>query len=198
MTELNGISRSDRSVRSRTVRDYVAIGFRNRRLIFLSFVAIFLGCVLAIVVIPPKYEAQTRILLDSSRVNPVISTKPEVLQTQWKLSEDELNTEMEVLLSRDVLQKAVVGCSLYELDPPWTSPIAAVQVLQSHLMDSLGFTPDKDTRIYRATLKLESKIEVVPMPDSNIIQVSYASPFPDRSACVLHAVTQAYMDKHLH
>ena len=69
MTELNGISRSDRSMRSRTVRDYVAIGFRNRRLIFLSFVAIFLGCVLAIVVIPPKYEAQTRILLDSSRLS---------------------------------------------------------------------------------------------------------------------------------
>jgi len=65
-------------------------------------------------------------------------------------------------------------------------------------MHSLGLAPGKDTRTYRATLTLESKIEVVPLPDSNVIQVSYGSPFPDRSVCVLQTLNQAYLDKHLH
>jgi uncharacterized protein involved in exopolysaccharide biosynthesis len=181
----------------RTVRDFAAIGFRRRRLILVSFGAIFLGAVLAILAIPARYTARMRILVDTSRINPVISTKPEILQSAQKLSDDELNTEMQVLGSRDILQKAVVGCGLYEPDPWWTSPIAALQAAQFRVMNTLGLAADKDTRIYRAALKLEDKLDVVPMPDSHVIQVSYGSPFPERSKCVLSTLSRAYFDKHL-
>lgn len=186
--------------RPRTVRDVVAIGFRHRSLILFSFLGIFLGGVLAILLLPSNYEAEMRILIDSARVNPVISTKPDVMQveqTDQGLSNVQLNTQMQVMLSRDILEKAVVGCRLYEPDPWWVSPFAAVRVVQRRVMGAFGVAPTRAKRIYKATLKLRNKLNIAPLPDSNVIQVRYGSPFPERSKCVLSAVAQAYFDKHM-
>ena len=69
----------------RTAKDLLAIAFRRRRLIMLSFAGIFQGAVLAILVIPPQYESEMKILVNSNRVDPVVSPEANVIQVARSL-----------------------------------------------------------------------------------------------------------------
>ena len=57
-----------------TMRDVLAIVFRQRWLLLVSFVAILLGIVFS-GVLTPKYEAQMKILVRRERADPMISSQ---------------------------------------------------------------------------------------------------------------------------
>lgn len=113
MEELALYKQNGPSDHSATLRDVLAIVFRHRRLIALSFLGIFSGAILTAVLQRDTYEAGMEILVKRDRVDPIVT--PEAVaapRPTTEVSEEELNSEVELLKSRELLEKVVIECKL--------------------------------------------------------------------------------------
>jgi uncharacterized protein involved in exopolysaccharide biosynthesis len=175
-----------------TLRDLVGMAFRRRRVIVLAFAGLMVGSILAILILPPTYEAEMKILVQRERVDPLVSTEPNVNQSDRNLTLDEITSEVELFQSRDSLEKTILDCRLYEPRNPWS--IGAIEL---RVLGALGLAPDKQTRIYKAVLKMETKdLQVIPLNASDIIKVTYQSESPQLAAQVLKELGDLYLAKH--
>src|SRR6266704_928687 len=105
----SNISGSD--VRSTTLRDLLATAFRRRRLVALSFLGILSGVILVVLLGPSRYEAEMKILVKRGRLDPIVTSEASaLLQYTPVVTEAELNSEVELLRSRDLLEKVVLAC----------------------------------------------------------------------------------------
>ena len=96
-----------------TLRDLLAIGFRHKRSFLLCFCGILAGSVVAMFLVPPTYESKSQILVKRERVDPVVSAeKNNPLQVREDVTEEEINSEAELITSEDVLRKAVMDSSM--------------------------------------------------------------------------------------
>lgn len=179
------------AMESFSVRELLEIMFRRRRVVGYSFCGLLAGVLLAMMLLPPSYEAQMEIYLDHKRVDPVVSTEANVMQQASGLTEDEVASEVQLFLSRDSLEKAVVDNDLYQTKNP-----SLVQSAVLHVKKALGMYPDKETRIYRAVLAMEKDVQVIPVNNSNVLQVSYDSRSPQVAAKVLGELGNLYLEKH--
>lgn len=175
-----------------TLRDLVGMAFRRRRAIVLAFAGLMAGSVLAIVILPPTYEAEMKVLVQRDRVDPVVSTEASVNQGDRSLTLDEIASEVELFQSRDSLEKTIVDCDLYEPRNPWS--IGAIEL---RVLGAIGLAPDKQTRIYKAVLKMETKdLQVIPLNASDIIKITYQAQSPELAAQVLRELGDLYLAKH--
>jgi uncharacterized protein involved in exopolysaccharide biosynthesis len=168
-------------------RDFLAIGFRQRRLIINTFLGLFSIAVVIAIFLPRKYEAQMKILVRHERAESVVSPERESpVRWQTEVSEEELQSEAELIKSRDLLTKVVVACNLQEPSSSsfWTS-----------LWKKDGDIGDQ--RVSRAVLKLEKALTVQPIKLTNLISVSYKSKDPELAAKVLNSLASLYLEKHL-
>src|SRR5467141_2306253 len=156
------------------LRDFLEIGFRQRRVIINSFLGIFSVAVLLGFLLPKKYEAQMKILVRHERAESVVSPERES-PVQWRteVSEEELQSEAELIKSRDLLTKVVVACDLQHAGGGFFA-------------SKPGETDDQ--KIARAVLKLEKDLSVQPIKLTNLIGVSYKSKDPQMAAKVLNSL----------
>ena len=144
-----------------SLRDVVTILFRHKRVVVLSFMGILTGAVLAAVLHAPEYRASTKFLIERERLDPVISpgqsTPPEA---RGEVTEEELNSEVELIESADVLRQVVVSCGLHQK--------------RSFLRYLFG-AGDESTRIARAANRLQSELKIEVVRKSNVISVSYTA-----------------------
>lgn len=163
-------------------RDLLAIGFRHKRWVALCFCGILLGAVVAAVLQPKKYTASTKFLIERERMDPVISPGPNAAPVyRAEVTEEELNSELELLESSDVLRQVVVSCGLDQRRSFLTSLLAR----------------DEATRIAKATERLQKDLKVELVRKSNIISVSYEKDDPQLAAQVLSALGDAYLKKNV-
>ena len=173
--------------RSASLRDVVAPLFRHRRLVVVSFLGIFLGAVLAALVLPKEYQSEMKILVKRGRVEASLGVQP-----QPAISEEELNSEVELLKGHDLLEKVVVACGLD-------------RAREAHLWDSWFGTakaasarPEgEEPSVSRAVNRLESQLQIEPIKKTSLIRVSYESSDPERSAKVLATLANLYLEKHV-
>ena len=173
-----------------TSREVFGILFRHRRLVVISFLATLGGVVFATLLFGTHYEAHTKILVKHQRSNNIISpdgSSREDSREEDKARARDINTEVELLKSRDLLS----------------------QVVQSSQMDSSGKhfwsswfhgwtgTDSNNEDTAKAVRKLEKKLIVEPIPESNIIRVSYSSHDPELAASVLRNLDNLYIAKHI-
>ena len=165
-----------------TMRDYLAIGFRQRRLITNTFLVVFSIAIVIAFLLPKKYEAQMKILVRHERPESVVSPEREA-PVQWRseVTEEELQSEAELIRSRDLLGKVVVAC---DLQSPGGS-------FWSKKGDSDG------QKIARAVVTLERDLTVQPIKLTNLISVSYKAKDPQMAAKVLNSLAGLYLEKHL-
>src|SRR5271163_202072 len=98
-----------------TMRDVVMPVFRQRRLVALTFLGIFVGAMLGAVLLPRKYEAEMKILVNRERVDAVVTPDPDNVNGPGivpAVSEEDLNSEVELIKSRDLLERVVLTCGL--------------------------------------------------------------------------------------
>jgi uncharacterized protein involved in exopolysaccharide biosynthesis len=174
-----------------TLRDLLRVAFRHRQLVTLSFVGVLAGAILAAIVLPEQYEARMKILVKHERVDPVVMSESNVsfatpqLTNVQAVTEEDLNSEVELIKSRDLEEKVVETCALDASRPSFWDflrPNAAAE---------------KDLRIARAVRKLDKDLKVEPVKKSNMIEVTYATSDPLLSARVLTTVGEGYLVKHL-
>ena len=116
------------------------------------------------------------------------------------MTEQELNSEIELLRSRDLLGQAVSDCKLDRADDA-SFAVAMGPTIGIHAAAATTAPPPGSLQqaVLReqAVRRLERELRVVPLRDSNLIAAYYESPDPEVSACVLNALAQRYVDKHL-
>jgi uncharacterized protein involved in exopolysaccharide biosynthesis len=176
-----------------TLRDLLAIGFRHQRLVVVSFVLIFSLAFVFVLLRPAQYEAQMKILVKRERVEPLVTSEESAQRSVFfGVTEEELNSEVELLKSRDLLTQVVVEVGLHEQDE--TGLRARFGQL---LGDPAEETGGENARIAAAVRQIAGQMEIQPLRRSNIIQVGYASSDPVMSAAVLTTLAERYLEKHL-
>jgi len=98
-----------------TPRDLLAILFRQRRVWLISASLIFLGVVTFALMVSDRYQAQALFLVDQGEradpvVSPGVSAQPDLNHNG--VTVEQMNSEIALLLSRDLLEEVVDKCGL--------------------------------------------------------------------------------------
>ena len=175
-----------------TLRDIATPLFRHPKLVLLTFLGLVLCTVLGIILLPKDYEAKMKILVKRERVDAAVSPgRDAVMSNPGGVTEEELNSEVELLKSRDLLEKVVISCNLQELLSShfwdWLLPASAT----NESADRQG----SEKKISQAVLSLENKLQIEPLRKTDLIQVTYDSPDPQLAARVLRTLGSLYLEK---
>jgi uncharacterized protein involved in exopolysaccharide biosynthesis len=164
-----------------SLRDLVAPLFRHRRLVVVSFVGIFLGAGLATLLLPRQYQAEMKILVRSERVDPIVTAdKTTLVESHPEITEEQLQSEVELLKSRDLLEQVVRTCRLDSISQQAT-----------------GEEPDAPARLARAVRTFENALQADPIKKTNLITATYRSHDPVLAAQVLNTLAALYLEKHV-
>jgi uncharacterized protein involved in exopolysaccharide biosynthesis len=168
-----GNSRNDSSP---TLRELATILFRQFRFVVAAFVVVFVATLLY-AVFTPRYEAHFKVLLRHGRSDPVVSSQPARPDfTRPAVSEEELNSEVELLRDENLLRQVVVQAGL-------VAPGAVVA--------------GRSVAVERAVRKLARALTVEPLRKSNLIQVRYQGSEAQEAANVLSTLSTFYLRKHV-
>jgi uncharacterized protein involved in exopolysaccharide biosynthesis len=169
-----------------TLRDLVSPLFRYRRLATYCFVVSLLCAVAAAMLLSRKYESQMEILVNRERLDPVVTTESttQIPQVAPQVTEEEINSEVELVQSRDVLEKVVVACGLQKA------------VTDSWLTRWLSGR-DEVSEKSRAVETLSRQLKVKIVPKTNLIAVSYRAQDPRVAFGVLNVLATLYLEKHV-
>jgi len=165
---------------SLTLRDVAAVFFRHKQLLLISFALIAtLGILYSALF--PSYKAEMKVMLRRGRIDPVVTPtpSPSPVFEHDEITEEELNSEVELLRDEDILRQVVLETGLAH--PTWISGLT-------------GELPGKRTE--KAVRRLASKLDIKPVRKSRLITVSYSSSNAERSADVLRSLAHAYLAKH--
>jgi uncharacterized protein involved in exopolysaccharide biosynthesis len=162
-----------------TLRDLFTIIFRQRWVMLGVFLLVLLG-VLVSGVLSPKYEAQMKILVRRQRVDPMVTSQLNASQaSRDEVTEEDINSEVELLNSEDLLRNVALQTGLKQ-------------------DESAGFFGGGDeVRIAKAVRHLGADLKIEPLRKTNVISVRYRSSDPELAAKVLKALAVGYTEKHL-
>src|SRR6185369_16671357 len=89
-------------------REIAAAVFRHKTLALFCVVLIVAGAAISGIFLP-KYESRMKVLVKRERVDPIVSPDQSTqVQVQNVVSEEEMNSEAELMKSDDVLRKVVL------------------------------------------------------------------------------------------
>lgn len=166
-----------------TLRDAVAVLFRQRRALVWSFLLILVG-VATSGVLRPSYKSQMKLLVRHERMDPIVTSQSNspAQVVQDEITESELNSEVELITSSDSLRKVVLANGLQNNQHSWRS-------LFGQFSD--------DMRIEKAVRLLSQQVKAEPLRKTNMILVSFESGDPVLAARVLNSIAGSYLEKHL-
>ena len=176
--EVINVRRGLRGTASPTRRDLLTVFFRQRRLFFWSFIVVFAGC-LAYGIASRSYRAEMKVLLRRGRLDVPMSAEPSTMPLRYDVTEEEFNSEGELIRDLDTLRAVAVAV---------------------HLDDRVGWRPWGNTpegRLQRATHRLSDALKVEPLRKTRLLRVSYQSSDAEMAANVLKSLAAVYREKQL-
>ena len=165
-----------------TFRETATTLFRRKRLLIGVFLSIAAITVLAALFLPNQYQSRMKILVKNARADVVITpgqTNPTEVKSD--VSETQINSEIALLTSKDLLQEVVKQNGL-ELPP--SSGVSS-------------FWSDAIPPVEKAVHQLEENLDIVAVKKADIIEVRYTARSPETAAAVLQGLANLYLDKHL-
>lgn len=123
-----------------------------------------------------------KVLVRRGRVDPVISSTPSQAEFErGGVSEEELNSEVELLHDGEILRTVVRNSALISEGHSWFWSLAG---------DS------EEKQLARAVRRIDKRLTVEPVRKATLITVSYKSSDPAQAAAVLHSLASAYIERH--
>ena len=147
---------------------------RRWRLIVVVFFFVVLGVSAGVLLTPRTYEGTMKFLVRKARAEMVVTSDRSSALHPADVSEAEMNSEIELLNARDVLEE-VAKRTLLSIE---SEPITA-------------------ERQEGAIRRLEGSLDVVAVKKTNIISVTYTAERPELALEVLRQVSTLYLEKHL-
>ena len=129
------------------------------------------------------YRAHLRVLVRRGRVDPPAAAQQNAAPdfSRVEVTEEELNSEVELLKDDDVLRRVVAANDLAAHD--W------LRWLRPH--------EEPAARTERAVKKLSNRLQVEAIKKTNLITVSYDSQEPRVAGDVLQSLASIYLEKHM-
>jgi len=164
------------------LKSMVAVVFRHKMPMLKVFTAVVGIVALVTFLMPRRYESHMKVFVKNERADLVVSPDArDAGQARGDVNETQVNSEIELLTSNDLLVRVVRTCRLYE-HAPSTMPAAG--------------EPDPKA-IERAVHKLQSTLKITAVRKANIIQINYTDASPELAISVLKELSAAYLDAHL-
>ena len=164
------------------LHDWVVVGLRHRRLATITFVGVLLGAAVGAFLLPPHYQTNIKILVKHERLDPLVSADMSNTMPQniAGVSESEVSSEVELIKSRDLMEKVVTTCGL-----------------QNAMSRFWPYPKDPQKRIATAVRRFQSALKVEVLPKTSLISLSYEATNPQQAAQVLNTLVNLYMEKHM-
>lgn len=166
---------------SPTLRDLLAVIFRQRRLAVITF-ALALAAIMTYRLVAPSYQSEMKVLLRRGRVDPVVAPTPSQAEFMRQgVTEEEVNSEVELLRDDEILRTVVQRAGLASEDGSWF----------------WGLTRDNpEKRLARAVRRMSRRLTVEPIRKTALININYESSDPEQTARVLRSLADAYLERH--
>jgi len=167
-----------------SLRDGAGAIFRRKTLVLVTFLTVIMGTALVTFLLPNRYESRIKILVKNQRVDVAIT--PEATAgapapaADAEVTENQINSEIELLTSKDLLTQVVKDTGL-----------------ANNESDLLGRALPEPIRIEKAVNRLTKDLSINAVRKANIITINYASGSPQLSASVLKKLGDLYLEKHL-
>ncbi len=160
---------------------FAAILYRRKGTVLAVFVLVFATVAAGTFLLPKQYETRIKILVKNVREDNIVSAadrppasyRPEVSDVQ-------INSEIELLTSNNLLQKVVSSCGL---DRSYLKP--------GEEQGQHAVAAEKALR------RLQRDLTFTAVRRADIITVEYVDTDPRRAAAVLSVLAELYMDEHL-
>jgi uncharacterized protein involved in exopolysaccharide biosynthesis len=165
---------------SGSLRDFARVVFKYKRRALAVFVTILLATAAVSFLMPPVYEAKSSVMIKFGREH---MFRPEVgeIRPSIILSQDGIiNTEMQILTSRDLIQNVITAIglesmygSMFRVLTPGISPLES------------------------ALLQFEKDIKVENKQRSDVIQIAFQHTDPQIAARAVNLLVDQFKEKHL-
>lgn len=164
-----------------TMRELAMVLFRRRQ-VFFCVSGLVLAAAVVYAIAGTKYQANMKVLVRRGRADAPVSAgvNAPLDLTRVAVTEEELNSEVELLRDDEVLRRVVQETGIGGRD--W--------------LHFLRMNEGNAERVERAARRLADNLQVAPVKRTNLIAVSYASSDPRIAANVLQSVANAYLEKH--
>src|SRR5581483_4918219 len=101
-----------------SLKSFVTVLCRRKGLVIANFIGLFVSIALITLLTPKQYESHMKVLVKNERIHLVVSPDPRNgAQIPTEVSENDVNSEIELLTSNDILARVVRECTLYAGDP---------------------------------------------------------------------------------
>jgi uncharacterized protein involved in exopolysaccharide biosynthesis len=176
------LARGAEEAASPTMRELAMVLFRQWKFfVGVSGLVFILAAVYALA--GATYRAHVRVLVRRGRADPPVTAQPNAPPdfSRVEVTEEELNSEVELLKDDDVLRGVVRANDLAAHD--W------LRWLRPH--------EGQAARVERAAKKLAGRLDVEAIKKTNLIAVSYDASDPQVAARVLQSLASIYLEKHM-
>jgi uncharacterized protein involved in exopolysaccharide biosynthesis len=176
------LSRKVDEEESPTVRELAIVLFRQRK-VFIGLSGFVFALAVVYAFAGTTYRAHERVLVRRGRADPPVTAQPNAPPdfSRVEVSEEDLNSEVELLKDEDVLKRVAQANDLPAHD--W------LRWLRPH--------EDQATQVERAAKKLAGRLNVEAIKKTNLISVSYDAPDAQLAAHVLQSLAAVYLEKHM-
>jgi uncharacterized protein involved in exopolysaccharide biosynthesis len=180
-------------------RDLLRILFKRKTSILIFYGAMVFVAALYCFFWPPTYEASVRFLVKHTREEPLISSDLQSVRmiSRQAVTENDLNTEMDVLQSQNVVEKTARDLDLEHLPQHW-----AVRLLNfpmktvSEAYNWYHHKPNPDA-FAASVVRLQKNLFVLPEKKSDIIEVRLRWGDRGMAERLLSGLSENYMAQHL-
>jgi uncharacterized protein involved in exopolysaccharide biosynthesis len=167
-----------------SLRDLATPLFRRRRVVITTFLLVF-GLATAFGLLRlRRYESRMEILVNRERLDPLVTSEAtDRADMTPALTDQEVNSEAELLKSTDVLEKVVLANGLQK---------SHGHSVFNFLLPQHG---EADS-VARAVRDLANRIKVETPPRTNLLSVTYSTSDPAAAYSVLKSLGDLYLEKH--
>jgi len=158
-----------------SLRDGATVLFRRKWLILTTLLTAAIVTVLVVSRTTDKYESRMKLLVKNMRADVTMTAANAESVAANEVSESQINSEIELLKGRDLLEQVVKRVNLAKPSEAGAEGKA----------------------VEEAVYKLEKDLQISPVKKANIIEVSYTSQSPETAALVLNQLAGLYLEKHL-
>lgn len=197
-----------------SLRDFLNVIFKHKGKIVTFFLVTVVTVTVGSFVMKSVYEATSQLLVKFGRENIYIPTTPTATSTSPIFSfsrEEQINSEIEILKSRYLLEKVIdtIGAEIIypdlepgrevDLEPSreksLLKKVALLPILKNLIPERWG--TQKVSPRDQALLRLRKKVSVEGVKKSDVIDVSFQSHDPTVAKDVVNTLVRHYLDHHL-
>ncbi len=143
--------------------------------------------------IPPTYKSTSQIILEPAGRGLLRPQNPEAANVEQKVDENEVASQVEVVRSRDLLNRVIVSERL-DQHAEFNSAVKP-RGLVAGLWSVVSGEPQGVDPRDRALLMLEQNVKVTEVPKTRLINIDVTAHDAALAATIANAVAQAYLER---